>query len=261
MTRGFQATDRTLLRVAGPEVMEFLQGLVSNDVRGLDAGAVYAALLSPQGKYLFDFLLVPDADGVLLDVKSDRAAALLQRLAMYRLRAKVTIDQDTRAVFVGDGQPPSGAILDPRDPALGWRAYPADPAAFLNDIEPLDPVEHDRLRISLGVPETGLELLPDDSYILEMDFERLHGVDFRKGCYVGQEVTARMKHKTELRKGLARVSVEGDPPPPGTPIVSAGKPAGTLYSVAAGQGLAHLRFDRADGDLTAGEARVIWRGR
>ena len=112
-------------------------------------------------------------------------------------------------------------------------------------------------RIALGVPESGAELLPDDSYILEMGFERLNGVDFRKGCYVGQEVTARMKHKTDLRKGLVRVRVEGEAPPPGTEIRAGDKPAGTLHSAAGGQGLAYLRFDRATGELVAGEARIV----
>lgn len=257
MTSGFHATDRSLLRVSGPETREFLQGLVSNDVRRLDAGPLYAALLSPQGKYLFDFLLVPDGDGVLLDVKADRAAALLQRLAMYRLRAKVDVAPDPRAVVVGEGEPPAGALADPRDPRLGWRAWPADAGAFLAGIAPLDPAVHEARRVALGVPETGLELQPDDSYILEMGFERLHGVDFRKGCYVGQEVTARMKHKTELRKGLVAVRVEGAAPPPGTEILAGGKPAGTLFSVADGHGLAHLRFDRAIGEMTAGGATVV----
>jgi folate-binding protein YgfZ len=257
MTRGFQATDRALLRVSGPETREFLQGLVSNDVRRLDQGPVYAALLSPQGKYLFDFLLVADGDGVLLDVKADRAAALQQRLGMYKLRAKVAIATDPRMVVVGEGAPPVGALADPRDPSLGWRGYVEDAAGFLAGIEPLDPLAHEAKRVALAVPETGVELRPDESYILEMGFERLGGVDFRKGCYVGQEVTARMKHKTELRKGLVAVRVEGAPPPPGTEILAAGKPAGTLFSVADGQGLAHLRFDRAEGELLAGTARVV----
>lgn len=113
-----------------------------------------------------------------------------------------------------------------------------------------------RLRIALGVPEAGSELIPDDSYILEMGFERLHGVDFRKGCYVGQEVTARMKHKTELRKGLVRVRITGTPPVPGTEITSGGRPAGLIGAVADGQGLAWLRFDRAGGPLLAGTAEV-----
>ena len=104
------------------------------------------------------------------------------------------------------------------------------------------------------IPESGIELVPDDSYLLESGFEALHGVDFRKGCYVGQEVTARMKHKTELRKGLIRVRVEGSAPV-GTPIVSADKPAGTLFTQSGGFGIAYLRFDRTEG-LTAGSAKI-----
>ena len=107
------------------------------------------------------------------------------------------------------------------------------------------------------VPETGIELLPDDTYILEAGFERLHGVDFRKGCYVGQEVTARMKHKTELRKGLARVRIEGAAPV-GTGIQAEGKPAGTLFTRSGDRALAHLRFDRTEGEMRAGATRVIW---
>ena len=122
------------------------------------------------------------------------------------------------------GEPPADAFADPRDPGLGWRAYGPDPAVLLAGVEPLAPEAMDARRIALGVPETGIELIPDDSYILEMDFERLNGVDFRKGCYVGQEVTARMKHKTELRKGLARVRLDGPAPPPGTESAPATAP-------------------------------------
>ena len=250
------ATDRAVLRVAGPDARAFLQGLVTNDVRRLDGGALYAALLSPQGKYLFDFLLVPDGpDAVLLDVKGDRAAALAQRLGVYRLRAKVTIAPAERVVVVGTGHPPPpGAFADPRDPALGWRALVA-PAEAPAAAGPADAVLA-AARVARGVPETGVELVPDDSYILEFGLERLHGVDFRKGCYVGQEVTARMKHKTELRKGLVRVRIEGAAPAPGTGIVAGERAAGTLHTTAGDEGLAYLRFDRADGPLTAGSARL-----
>ncbi len=257
MTAGLQATDRAVLRLSGPDVRDFLQGLITNDVRRLDQGPVYAAILTPQGKYLFDFILMPDGDEVLLDVKADRASALVQRLGLYRLRAKVEIAPTDLAVVIGTGATPPGAAADPRDPGLGWRAIVADPAAFLDGIEPLDAGEIARRRVARLVPETGVELVPDDSYILEMGFERLHGVDFRKGCYVGQEVTARMKHKTELRKGLARVRIEGTPPPPGTGIEAAGRPAGTLFSSADGLALAYLRFDRAEGELVAGGARLL----
>lgn len=249
------ATDRAVLRVSGPDAREFLQDLVTNDVRRLDDGPVYAALLSPQGKYLFDFILVADGGGdVLIDVKADRAAALAQRLGMYRLRARVTIAPADLVVVVGTGPVPDGAFADPRDAALGWRALvaPADAPTAAGAAD-------DALagaRVARAVPETGVELVADESYILEHGFERLHGVDFRKGCYVGQEVTARMKHKTELRKGLARVRVDGPAPAPGTEIMAGDRPAGTLYSVAGGEGLAYLRFDRSEGEMTAGTARV-----
>lgn len=255
-TSAMVAADRTVLRIGGSGARGFLQGLVSNDLARLDRGAAYAALLTPQGKYLFDFFLVAEGSDVLLDVKSDRAQALAQRLAMYRLRAPITIDLAGLQVALGLGPAPQGAHPDPRDPRLGWRAYTAEAAAFTAALAPLDPARLTALRVELGVPETGVELIPDESYILEMGFERLHGVDFRKGCYVGQEVTARMKHKTELRKGLVRVAVEGEAPPAGTEITASGKPAGALYTVQDGAGLAYLRFDRATGDLSAGAARI-----
>ena len=257
MTAGYHATDRAVLRVSGPGRPRLPAGPRHQRRRaGSTQGPVYAALLSPQGKYLFDFFLVPYGEDVLIDVKADRAAALAQRLGLYRLRAKVASSRPTSPWSSASALPPRGALADPRDPGLGWRACVADPAAFLAGIAPLAPEAMAARRIALGVPETGVELLPDDSYILEMGFERLNGVDFRKGCYVGQEVTARMKHKTELRKGLARVRVEGAAPPPGTEIRAGDKVAGTLYSVADGLGLAYLRFDRAEGELVAGSARI-----
>lgn len=256
---GRQATEHALLALGGRDARSFLQGLVTNDVRRLEAGPVYAALLSPQGKYLFDFFIGLDPSDpaqVLLDVAADRAEALARRLGMYRLRADVAIAPDPRQIAVGVGPLPAGAFADPRDPRLGWRIWTDDLAGVLGRMAPLDADVALRRRIALGVPESGSELVPDDSYILEMGFERLHGVDFRKGCYVGQEVTARMKHKTELRKGLVRVRVAGTPPPPGSEILKEGRPAGVLGAVAGGQGLAWLRFDRAGGPLVAAGAEL-----
>lgn len=258
MTHGRIDDGRAVLRISGPDARDFLQGLVTNDVRRLDDGPVYAALLSPQGKYLFDFFLVPDGDDVLIDVAADRAAALAARLGMYRLRAKVGVEPTDLAVAVGLGTPPDGAFADPRDPALGWRAVGPDPARLLAGVAPLDPDDREAVRIGLAVPEAA-ELVPDDSYILEMGFERLNGVDFRKGCYVGQEVTARMKHKTELRKGLVRVRLDGTAAP-GTPVMAGDRPAGTILSSVGGAALAYLRFDRAEGSLTAGEVSVTLEG-
>ena len=260
---GFADTRRALLSIAGEDARDWLQSLVTNDVRRLAPGrAVYAALLSAQGKYLFDFFLVDAGGGrILLDVAADRAAALLPRLNLYRLRRKVAVEPaegwGVALLWGGDGVPEAAlAVPDPRDPALGWRLYGPD-AAPPPGTAPASVDDYDAIRIRLAVPESGADLIPDDSYILEAGFERLNGVDFRKGCYVGQEVTARMHHKTELRKGLRRVRIEGTAPPPGAELLTAeGKVAGTLHSAAGDIGLANVRFDRIGGPLTAGTTVV-----
>lgn len=241
--------DRTVLSITGADRHDFLQGLVTNDIARLKDGMVYAALLTPQGKYLADFFLSEDGERILLDVAAPLAPGLKQRLTMYKLRAKVAIGDTGLHVRRGLGDPPPGAHADPRHTALGWRAY-ADTRAEVTGID------WDALRVAHAIPESGVELIPNDSFILEVGFERLNGVDFRKGCYVGQEVTARMKHKTELQKGLSRVTVDGTAPP-GTAIETEdGKPAGTLYTTAGGQGLAYLRFARATGTMHAGDAQL-----
>jgi folate-binding protein YgfZ len=264
--------SRTVLAMTGADVRDVLQNIVTNDVDRLAAGrAVYAALLTPQGKYLFDFVLLDGSalgrpeGSVLIDVAANRAEALAQRLKMYCLRRDAKMEGATDLavglIWGGDADPaiPDAAVVpDPRDAALGWRAY-GRALALPDTIAPAAMTDYDALRVARMVPQTGIELVPDDTYILEAGFERLAGVDFRKGCYVGQEVTARMKHKTELRKGLVRVEVAGDAPP-GTPVTAGGKPAGTLFTVAGGQGLAHLRLDRAGEEMEAGAARVSYRG-
>lgn len=239
-------SDRTVLKISGADARHFLQGLVTNDVERLDQGLVYAAMLTPQGKYRADFFLVPKGEDILLDVASGLAPGLKQALTMYKLRSKVEIEETDRRVTRGLGDAPEGAFADPRDPAMGWRGYDGQPGD--------EGIDWDAVRVAACVPESGIELTPE-SFILEMDFERLNGVDFRKGCYVGQEVTARMKHKTELRKGLAKVAVEGSAPV-GTDITVDDKPSGTLFTQAGGQGLAYLRFDRAGEDMRAGDATV-----
>ena len=245
---GETALDRRVYQITGADALPFLQGMVSNDVLplGRGSGVVWAALLTPQGKYLADFLLVADQGRLLLDIKDSIAESTLRRLLMYRLRADVQIVASDLVVTRGLGTPPAGALADPRHAALGWRSYGAAGLAAV--------IDWDAIRVAHCIPETGIELIPDDSYLLESGFERLHGVDFRKGCYVGQEVTARMKHKTELRKGLIRVSITGSAPL-GTPILAGDKPAGTLFTQSGGHALAYLRFDRAEG-LTAGAARL-----
>ncbi len=246
--------NRKLLRISGADAFGFLEGLVSNAVSKIDAGPVYSALLSPQGKYLFDFILSKDDDSILLDVAAERSEALKMRLNMYRLRADVSIEDCDLKVVQGSGDMPDGAFLDPRSDELGWRMY-VNPEEQI-DFETMDQAEWDALRVKHCVPESGIELVVDDSYILESGFERLNGVDFKKGCYVGQEVTARMKHKTELKKGLVRVSVQGDVPEVGTPILSDGKTAGVLFTTSNNEGIAYLRFDRANDKMTANDAVI-----
>jgi len=247
---GEATPERTILRIFGADRRDFLQGLVTNDLRQIDRGLVYAALLSAQGKYLADFFLVPAPEAILVDVQTTLAAGLLRRLGLYRLRADVTLGETDLAVRRGLGVAPEGAFADPRHPALGWRAYGPDAGGAPT-------IDWGALRVAHIIPESGIELIPDETYILEAGFERLNGVDFRKGCYVGQEVTARMKHKTDLRKGLTRVRVTG-PAMSGTPILADGKEAGTLFTRAGDLALAHLRFDRAGGPMTAGGAQVTW---
>ncbi|KUF10425.1 CAF17-like 4Fe-4S cluster assembly/insertion protein YgfZ [Pseudoponticoccus marisrubri] len=241
------AHDRTVLRVTGAEAAPFLQDLVTNDVDRLSDGLVYAALLTAQGKYRADFFLVPDGDDILIDVDAALADGLAKALALYKLRRKVEITPTDLTVTRGTGPVPEGAFADPRDASMGWRGYAGQPG---------DDTDFDARRVAALVPESGIELTPD-TFILEAGFERLNGVDFRKGCYVGQEVTARMKHKTELRKGLARVAVEGAAPV-GTPIESDGKAAGTLFTQSGGQAIAYLRYDRAGPAMQAGDARVAY---
>jgi folate-binding protein YgfZ len=166
---------------------------------------------------------------------------------MYKLRADVTIDATGLHLHRGLEIAPDDAYSDPRDARMGWRAYRDTPQTD-------DTTDWDALRVTYMIPETGAELT-SDSFILEMGFERLNGVDFRKGCYVGQEVTARMKHKTELRKGLAQVEISA-PVEPGTDITADGKPAGTIFTRTGTHALAYLRYDRAKAAMQAGDATV-----
>jgi len=246
---GETQANRNVLRISGEDRVAFLQGLVSNNVSD-DDQITYAAMLTPQGKYIADFFLVPEGDAILLDVDASLAADLAKRLNMYKLRAKVAIETTGKYVIRGIGDKPAEAWDDPRHPALGWRLYadtPGDAPA----------IDWDAIRVAHCIPETGAELGPD-TFILEAGFERLHGVDFRKGCYVGQEVTARMKHKTELRKGFATVDLDGTAAPGSTITTEDGKEAGRITTVAGGKAIAYLRFDRAKGPMRAGDAIVTW---
>lgn len=252
---GEAVPGRAIWRLSGKDVLTFLQGLVTNDVLPLGhaPGLVWTAFLTAQGKYLADFFVIRRAGApegeVLLDLPEALAETTVRRLQMYRLRADVQFAPADLHPTRGLGTAPAGALPDPRHPALGWRHY-----ATHKGTPPV--TDWNALRVDHMIPEYPADLVPDDSYILEMAFERLNGVNFRKGCYVGQEVTARMKHKAELRKGLVRLAIDGSAAP-GTPItLPDGREAGRLGSVAQGRALAHLRFDRAEGPLLAGAATL-----
>lgn len=237
---------RRMISVTGPDRVEFLQGLVSNDV---SRAPIWAAMLTPQGKYLVDFLIVPQGEALVVDVDARLADDLLRRLSMYKLRSKVDLAIMDLNVTRGTGPAPEGAIADPRHAALGWRLYGAADSD--------DGTDFDAIRVAHIIPETLIELIPNETFILEAGFDRLNGVDFRKGCYVGQEVTARMRHKTELRKGLVNVGIEGAASP-GTPILMAdGREAGTLYTQSKDRAIAYMRFDRMVEGLTAAGAKIL----
>lgn len=264
--------DRAVLRVSGPAARAFLQGLVTNDVeKATEARAVHAGLLTPQGKILFDFFIIADGASILLDVDQDKAAALAQRLGFYKLRAAVEItpepDFAVAACWGALPQLPAGIIAyaDPRLPELGVRLL-LPPGADLAGLDCAAASEHDyhARRISLGVPEGGRDYTYGDAFPHEAMFDQLDGVDFKKGCFVGQEVVSRMGHRGTARKRIVMIEGEGPLPESGTEITAGPTAVGTLGSVSGTSGLALLRLDRAEeakarGDqLRAGDVAVTF---
>jgi folate-binding protein YgfZ len=238
--------ERSVLSISGDDRIGFLQGLITNDVEKAANGVIYTALLTPQGKFISDFFVIGQDDRLLIDVATSHAQVLGQRLMMYRLRAAVEIAQADLIVSCGTGPMPAGALADPRSPALGWRAY--------GDTDISDNTDWDAVHVTHQIPTTGIELT-EDTYILEAGFEALNGVDFKKGCFVGQEIVARMKHKTVLKKGLARVQISGTAQQ-GDAITADGKAVGRLHTISGDQALAFLRLDRANGVMQAGNATL-----
>ena len=239
---------RCIIRISGKDNRSFLQGLITNDIHKTDHGLVYAALLSAQGKFQYDFFLFADGEDVMMDIDEEMAGALQKKLMLYRLRADVHLEKTDLSVVRGVERAPEGALQDPRHPKMGWRLYG-------QDLPPEMPFDWQAHRIRLGIPQAPSELTPD-SYILEMGFEQMNGVDFKKGCYVGQEIIARMKHKTQLRKGLRRVTC-AEAVAPHTPILSKGKEVGFIGAQSGTEALAYLRFDRISDEMTAAGMPVM----
>lgn len=268
--------ERGVIRLSGPDVIGFLQGLITNDVAKVSpAQTIYAALLTPQGKYLFDFIIAAvDNETLLLDTKRERIPDLLKRLTLYKLRAKVELADVSDDYIVGarfgDPEPLRGLTepgactaidggllyADPRLTALGHRLLvgrdKADAAERELGAEITTPDAYTAFRIHLGVPESGLDLLPEKSFILESNFDELHGVNHKKGCYIGQEVTSRTKRKAQLRKRLLSLTINASNTAPGTPILAGDVEVGTVTSTAQSAGIGLIRLDRAQQAKDAG---------
>jgi folate-binding protein YgfZ len=250
-------TSRALIAVRGPDWRAFLQNLLSNDVDSLAEGELRAALLlTPQGKFLFDLFVTPGAEDeageafALLDVQADRREALIARLTLYRLRAKVQIEEMEGSVFAswgGETLPGEGWMADPRLPALGWRGY-----GLAGEVD-TDEAAYDAHRLALGVPDAAHDCVPDQTFPLEADYDLLNAIDFHKGCYIGQETTSRMKRRSAVKTRMVPIAFDGPAPAPGTPVETlAGLRAGEVLSGHDGRALALLRLDRAtDGLLSA----------
>ncbi len=279
--------DRGVLALTGDDRYDFLQGLISNDVRKIAPGrAIYAALLTPQGKFLHDFMVAAHDDSLLIDCEGPRRDDLRQRLSRYRLRSKVQIADATDrfgvAVLVGadaarllglDGDTGAesfftegAAFVDPRLPDLGVRLIAPrevlDAVLARTGLPEGSMADWDLLRLRLGVPDGSRDLPIEKAFLLESGFDELNGVDWQKGCYVGQELTARTKYRGLVRKRLFPIEIDGPTPEPGTPVMLGDRHAGEMRSARDGRGLALLRLDaldaeaRGEGRLTAGDATV-----
>jgi folate-binding protein YgfZ len=259
--------DRGVVKVSGVDARDFLNGLVTTDVAPLRPGlGRFGALLTPQGKIVVDFMITEapsgHGGGFLIDCPRALAQGLSDKLGFYKLRAKVAVENlsDSLGVLAAwDGDPaitPDLAFADPRNAALGWRiVVPAEFAQKVADLVGADLVDasaYEAHRIASGVPRGGLDFMYGDAFPHETNMDRLHGVDFDKGCYVGQEVVSRMQHRGTARTRTVRVILEGPSPEPGTAILAGDKPVGTIGSTAGRNGLALIRIDRAADALQAG---------
>jgi len=275
--------DRGVVAVSGPDRRSFLQALVSNDVDKVGpARAHYAALLTAQGKYLHDFMMIEVDAAIWLETEAGRIADLRRRLSIYRLRASVVIEERADlavAAIFGDGvlagldlaaapgmaRPFAGGVVfaDPRLAALGARCVvprAAVPAAlFAASLGEADFAVYDRLRLGLGVPDGSRDMIPEKSILLEAGFDELNGIDWNKGCYIGQELTARTRYRGLVKRRLMPVAIDGPTPALGAKVTAGGREVGDMRSSRPGVGLALLRTETAleGGRLSAGDAVIV----
>jgi folate-binding protein YgfZ len=256
MTNVAELPERGAIEVGGDDRVAFLQGLVSNDVATAAPGrAVWAAFLTPQGKWLADFFIHADGDRLLLDAERAQIAMLVPRLSRYRLRAKATVApaEDFRVYAAWGGPPPACAIAapDPRLPEAGWRLLSKDPIPTNATA-----ADYDAHRLSLGLPDGSHDMESEKSTLLEAGFDELQGVSWSKGCYMGQELTARTKYRGLIKRRLVPVAIDGPSPAPGSIVYKDGIDVGTMRSSREGQGLAVVRLDAIGARLTCGEAAL-----
>ena len=247
-------TDRAVVRLAGPDCRSFLQGLITQEVETLAAGELrYGALLTPQGRMILDLFLLGETNGVLVDVSAAAREDLVKRLTLYRLRAKVSIEpvDGCPSAAWGDGVVGAGWLLDPRLPTLGWRRY--------GDAFPLQgvPGDYNVHRLALGVADPARDAPDDDLYPIEANLDLLNGVDFKKGCFVGQETTSRMKRRGQIKSRVVPLAFDGAPPLFGAEVLSGDLRAGEVRSGADGRALALVRLDRAAGGNLTVEGRAV----
>jgi len=255
MTLVSQLNSRGVISVEGADRVSFLNGLVSNDVALAAPGqAVWAALLSPQGRYISDFFIYADEDRLLLDAPRAAVPDLLRRLGRFRLRAQVALQDLSESLFVyaaWDGIPPPVPVTAP-DPRLAFAGYRMISPRKLETTA--SEASYDAHRLSLGLPDGPPDLEPDKTLLLEAGFDELHGVAWDKGCYMGQELTARTKYRGLVKRRLVPVTLDSAAPPPGTPVMAEGSEVGTLRSSAGPLGLAMLRIDALHKPLISGNA-------
>ncbi len=254
--------DRGVIRIAGTEATAFLHRLATNSMLGIRQGeGRYAALLTAQGKLIFDFFVVPLPEGpeagYLLDCVKDQIPDLSNKLNFHKLRAKITIEDLSNTLAVaaiwsdaGPRQFDGVAFADPRLPALGFRliAAPADLAKFATAPQEV----YEARRIALGVPKGGIDFAYGDAFVHDADLDWLNGVDFQKGCYPGQEVVARVHFRNSARKRILKVRFDGPPPLPGSDVMMGDVSIGQVGSTSGSEGLAMLRLDRLEDAKSAG---------
>ncbi len=229
--------DRAVIRLSGEDRLSFLQGIVTSDLDRMTTAPAFAALLTPQGKILFDFFIVKEEEALLIDCCKDAAEAFLKRLSLYKLRAKVSLEIVEDKQVVASETEISSGFPDPRNEKLGWRSIVS------GDVPAADE-GYDRRRIALGVPEFGKDFGGDEMFLTDVNYDALHGVSYKKGCFIGQEVSSRMKRKGDIRRRTLIATFDGSTPEKAAPVTAGGSTLGEIMSGANGVALALIRMDR-----------------